>query len=50
MPDLDALPESGLGLFIMRSFMGVTYRRGRPNLLKLSKKMPERPASQAPGD
>jgi anti-sigma regulatory factor (Ser/Thr protein kinase) len=39
MPELDALPESGLGLFIMQSFMGMTYRRGRPNLLTLSKKL-----------
>jgi len=38
-PDLDALPESGLGLYIMQSFMGMTYRRGRPNLLRLSKKV-----------
>jgi serine/threonine-protein kinase RsbW len=50
MPDLDSLPESGLGLFIMRSFMGVTYRRGRPNLLKMTKKMPERSASPASVD
>jgi serine/threonine-protein kinase RsbW len=50
MPDLDSLPESGLGLFIMRSFMGVTYRRGRPNLLKMTKKLPERSASPAPAD
>jgi len=50
MPDLDSLPESGLGLFIMRSFMGVTYRRGRPNLLKMSKKLPEPAVSPAPGD
>ena len=49
MPDLESLPESGLGLFIMQSFMGLTYRRGRPNLLTLSKKLPERPASPAPG-
>src|SRR5262245_57029488 len=36
-PELEALPESGLGLFIMQSFMGMKYRRGRPNLLTLSK-------------
>ena len=39
VPELEALPESGLGLFIMQSFMGMTYRRGRPNLLTLSKKL-----------
>jgi serine/threonine-protein kinase RsbW len=38
-PELDQLPESGLGLFIMQSFMGMKYRRGRPNLLTLSKKL-----------
>jgi serine/threonine-protein kinase RsbW len=36
-PELETLPESGLGLFIMQSFMGMKYRRGRPNLLTLSK-------------
>jgi anti-sigma regulatory factor (Ser/Thr protein kinase) len=36
-PDLDALPESGLGLFIMQSFMNLDYRPGRPNLLTLNK-------------
>ena len=29
-PDLDELPESGLGLFIIQSFMEISYRRGRP--------------------
>jgi serine/threonine-protein kinase RsbW len=38
-PELDSLPESGLGLFIMQSFMQMKYRRGRPNLLTLSKKL-----------
>jgi|SRR5215471_1688967 len=50
MPELDALPESGLGLYIMRSFMGVSYRRGRPNLLKMTKKLAERAASPPPAD
>jgi len=50
MPELDTLPESGLGLYIMRSFMGVSYRRGRPNLLKMTKKLPERTASPPAGD
>ena len=39
IPELESLPESGLGLFIMQSFMGMKYRRGRPNLLTLSKKL-----------
>lgn len=37
-PDLDALPESGLGLFIMRSWMDdVSYEPGSPNVLSLTK-------------
>lgn len=39
--DLDRLPESGMGLFIMRSFMDdVSYQRGghgKPNVLTLRK-------------
>ena len=41
-PAFDTLPESGLGLFIMRSFMEMAYRSGRPNLLTLSKRYVER--------
>jgi serine/threonine-protein kinase RsbW len=37
-PDLDAMPESGLGVFIMKSFMDrVEYTPGQPNVLKLTK-------------
>jgi serine/threonine-protein kinase RsbW len=37
-PDLDSLPESGLGVFIMKSFMDrVEYTPGAPNVLKLTK-------------
>jgi serine/threonine-protein kinase RsbW len=37
-PDLEALPESGLGVFIMKSFMDrVEYTPGAPNVLKLTK-------------
>ncbi len=37
-PDLDSLPESGLGLFIMRSCMDdVTYLPGKPNVLTMTK-------------
>ncbi|HEX7598493.1 MAG TPA: ATP-binding protein, partial [Polyangia bacterium] len=40
VPELDAMPESGLGIYIMRSFMDeVTYRAGRPNVLILSKRI-----------
>lgn len=48
VPDLDALPESGLGIFIMRSLMDeVVYRMGHgngPNVLRLRKRY--RPASE----
>jgi anti-anti-sigma factor len=37
-PDLNTLPESGLGVFIMRSFMDrVEYTPGAPNVLRLTK-------------
>lgn len=41
-PAFDTLPESGLGLYIMQSFMEMAYRSGRPNLLTLSKRYLER--------
>jgi serine/threonine-protein kinase RsbW len=37
-PDLEALPESGLGIFIIRSFMdAVAYTPGQPNVLQMTK-------------
>lgn len=37
-PNLDELPESGLGVFIMRSFMDdVSYQSGTPNILSMTK-------------
>jgi serine/threonine-protein kinase RsbW len=37
-PDLSDLPESGLGVFIMKSFMDrVEYTPGAPNVLRLTK-------------
>jgi serine/threonine-protein kinase RsbW len=37
-PDLASLPESGLGIFIMRSFMDhLTYASGPPNVLTMTK-------------
>lgn len=43
-PDLASLPESHMGLFIVREFMDeVTYRRGvspLPNVLTLTKRYP----------
>ena len=39
LPDLDALPEGGMGLFIIRSFMDeVDYHAGPPNVLRLVKR------------
>ncbi len=39
-PDLDALPESGMGWFIIRSFMDeVRYEPGPPNVLSLAKRL-----------
>ena len=38
-PVLDELPEGGMGIFIMRSFMDeVAYKPGPPNVLRLSKR------------
>ena len=37
-PDLDSLPESGLGAFIIRSFTDeIAYASGRPNTLSMTK-------------
>ena len=39
-PELDDLPEGGMGLFIMRSFMDeIAYRPGPPNVLHMSKRL-----------
>jgi serine/threonine-protein kinase RsbW len=42
-PELDDLPESGLGLYIMQSFMDIAYRPGRPNILTMSKQLGAEP-------
>lgn len=40
-PDLDSLPESGMGVFIMRSFVDeIQYAPGAPNVLTLIKRLP----------
>jgi serine/threonine-protein kinase RsbW len=36
-PNLDQLPESGLGIFIIKTLMNIRYAPGRPNVLTLSK-------------
>lgn len=39
-PDLPSLPESGMGLFIIRSFMDeLSYRPGPPNMLSMTKRV-----------
>lgn len=39
-PDLDGLPEGGLGIFMMQSLMDeVVYRGGSPNVLSLTKRV-----------
>jgi serine/threonine-protein kinase RsbW len=42
-PDLDQLPESGLGIFIIKAFMSIRYLPGRPNVLTLSKSLATEP-------
>lgn len=38
VPDMDSLPESGMGLFIIRSFVDkMEYQSGSPNVLALTK-------------
>lgn len=42
-PELDSLPECGMGLFIIRSFVdGFDYKPGPPNVLSLTKRLPGR--------
>ena len=39
-PDFESLPESGMGLFIIRSFMDeVSYSAGVPNVLSMTKRI-----------
>jgi serine/threonine-protein kinase RsbW len=56
LPDLDAMQESGMGVFIMRSCMDeIDYRPGPPNVLRLVKlrrtgtAVPERPSGEIGG-
>ncbi len=44
LPDLDKLPESGLGIFIMKTLMDIRYHAGQPNVLTLSKKLNNKPS------
>jgi serine/threonine-protein kinase RsbW len=47
-PDFDALPESGWGLFIIKSFMNISYTPGRPNVLTLTKTLDPQLPDEAP--
>ncbi len=48
-PDLDSLPESGLGLYIIRSFMDeVTYQAGTPNEPSMTKHLSPHNRPQEP--
>ena len=48
-PDLESLPEAGLGVFIMKAFMDeISYAHGRPNVLTLLKRI--EPAKHAADD
>jgi serine/threonine-protein kinase RsbW len=49
-PDLDQMPERGMGIFIIRSFMDeVSYVPGRPNVLQMTKHWPGASASRREG-
>lgn len=51
VPDMTALPESGMGLFIINSFMDeVDYRPGSPNVLRLVKRRDPRRRGAGDGD
>jgi serine/threonine-protein kinase RsbW len=39
LPDLERLPESGLGIYIIKTLMQISYAPGQPNVLTLSKKL-----------
>lgn len=42
-PELDSLPECGMGLFIIRAFVDeFDYKPGPPNVLSLTKRLPGR--------
>ena len=47
LPDLDGLPESGLGIFIIKTLMEFSYAPGRPNVLTLWKRVAGQPRTAA---
>lgn len=49
-PDLDSIPEGGMGIFIIHSMVDeVAYQGGDPNVLTLIKRMPSAPAGGLAG-
>ena len=49
-PDLDSLPESGMGIFMIHALVDeVAYERGSPNVLSLTKRMPPNQPDLLPG-
>ena len=39
LPDFESLPESGFGIFIIKTLMEIHYTPGKPNVLTLSKSL-----------
>ena len=39
LPDFESLPESGFGIFIIKTLMEIRYKAGHPNVLTLSKSL-----------
>jgi anti-sigma regulatory factor (Ser/Thr protein kinase) len=39
LPDFESLPESGFGIFIIKTLMEIQYTPGKPNVLTLSKSL-----------
>jgi anti-sigma regulatory factor (Ser/Thr protein kinase) len=39
LPDFESLPESGFGIYIIKTLMEIQYKAGHPNVLTLSKSL-----------
>jgi len=50
MPDFEKLPESGFGIFIIKTLMDIHYTPGRPNVLTLSKTLDRASALNVDGE
>jgi serine/threonine-protein kinase RsbW len=49
-PDFESMPESGWGLYIMKAYMNISYRPGRPNVLTLTKTLESGDSSESPAE